>query len=61
MTVTVSPLECAPGVDSLCFRCRYYDWAITTVGWEHICNSPIECTPGDAVIECVGYINGDDI
>lgn len=45
---------------SLCYSCRYYDWAIVLEAaakdkWEHVCNSPLECRPGDCVIRCEGY------
>jgi hypothetical protein len=44
--------------ESLCYRCRYWDWGIAMTvprTWEHVCNSPIEhLVPGDDVTECEG-------
>ncbi len=46
-----------PDVTSLCWKCRYFDWAITfpPPAWENICNSPGEYTPGDDVQSCLGF------
>ena len=46
---------------SLCYSCHYYDWAIVLEAaaqgkWEHVCNSALECKPGDCVLICEGYM-----
>jgi hypothetical protein len=55
-------LALPPGAKSLCFSCKYYDWAIVLIGkkgnasaWESFCSSAGEFEAGDNVTECEGY------
>ena len=45
-----------PG-DSICYLCTHWDWSLNLDPdeWIDICNSPLECVPGNHVINCPGF------
>lgn len=58
-------LKLSDNAASLCWRCRYWDWAIQVtaqgwdVEWSNICNHPVEYMPGDNIKQCAGFIKGE--
>lgn len=54
------PLTPPPGVRSICWSCKYWDWRIEmckggAADWVNECRNPAEYQPGDEVMECEGY------
>lgn len=58
MRSSIAPVRDAG--NSLCYRCSAWGWDIVNSGsdwlWEHQCKSKLNCTPGDHVRVCRGYI-----
>lgn len=63
MKSAIVTLEKTLSLKSLCHSCHYYDWDVDCgdkdgVGkcFVYRCRSALECTPGDAVMTCHGYV-----
>lgn len=61
----MAPFALPPDAHSLCWSCKYYEWALELRGggesdWVKVCNNPAEYVAGDDVKICEGYKNGNN-